>query len=154
MNLLAHPVTAIPDVSARSQPRKLNYPPAFQNLRLFSTPLDHKLFLAGLYLSPIIPQGTSDTNFQHISKEQVFQNDFTPTNVILGPEVPFSEKPVSPPRMDPTFEDIFPLFSPLSEHPDDSALTYEEMGSSNVEQISNKSPERTWPDPPYKRLKK
>ena len=145
-------------MSARSQPRNINYPPAFHNLRLFSTPFDHKLFFAGVYLSPIIPPRnisfhsqvenngfacphlklpeTSDTHFQHLSREQVFQSDFTPTNVIIGPEVLFSEKPVSPPRIDPTFEELCPLFSPLSEPPDDSALGDEAMGSSNTEQRS------------------
>ena len=152
---------AIADVSVLNKTRKLNYPPAFSNLRLFSTPLDHKLFFAGVFLSPIIPSENStfysqvgnngfacphpklpdnDTKFKHFSKEQVFQNDYFPQNVKLGPEIPFNEKPVSPPRMDPTFEEICPLFRPLSEHTEDST---DEMGSLKDQQTSNQSPERT-----------
>merc|ERR1712215_636381 len=53
LNLLGHAVTAIPDITMKEKNRKLNYPsPHFDNLRLFSTPLNDRLFLAGVYRKP------------------------------------------------------------------------------------------------------
>ena len=54
LNLLGHPVTVVPDQFASQGTRKLCYPtPHFDNLRLFSTPLNAKMFLAGVFRSPI-----------------------------------------------------------------------------------------------------
>ena len=70
--------------------------------------------------------------------------DYSPQNVELRPDVPVNSPPggVSPPRIDTSFEDIYPLFSPLGEDSDD------EMGIVEVEPISNQSPEGNWQDPP------
>ena len=55
LNLLGHPVTVIPDQFATNRTRKLHYPtPHFNNLRLFSTPLNDKLFLASDLLLSIL----------------------------------------------------------------------------------------------------
>ena len=54
LNLLGHLVTVVPDQFARDRIRKIRYPtPHFDNLRLFSTSLNAKMFLAGVFRSPI-----------------------------------------------------------------------------------------------------
>ena len=54
LKLLGHPITVIPDISVPSKVRKIHYPsPQFDNLRLFSTPLNQKLFMAGSFRNPI-----------------------------------------------------------------------------------------------------
>ena len=106
LNLLGHPVTVVPDQFAREGVRKLHYPtPNFDNLRLFSTPLNAKMFFAGVYISPInhvpgayfskvgvngfvCPHGRvdeTDTNFKHYSPKEIFDLNFTPQNVELRP---------------------------------------------------------------------
>ena len=99
LNLLGHQVTVIPDQLAINKTRKLHYPtPHFDNLRLFSTPLNAKLFLAGVFRSPIehslgahfskvgvngfvCPHSqvdNTDTKFRHFSKREVFDLNFSP----------------------------------------------------------------------------
>ena len=143
LNLLCHPVTVVPDQFAREGVRKLHYPtPHFDNLRLFSTPLNAKLFFAGFYISPInhvpgayfskvgvngfvCPHGRvdeTDTNFKHYSPKELFDLNFTPQNVELRPgtQVHYIPGSVSPPRMDLSYEEEIPvLFSPLTDHEDD-----------------------------------
>ena len=54
LKLLGHPITVIPDRSVPSKMRKIHYPsPQFDNLRLFSSPLNQKLFMAGSFRNPI-----------------------------------------------------------------------------------------------------
>ena len=54
LNLLGHSITAIPDNTTKEKSRKVNYPsPYFDNLRLFSTPLNERLFLAGVFRKPM-----------------------------------------------------------------------------------------------------
>ena len=50
---------------ASNRTRKLHYPtPHFDNLRLFSTPLNAKMFLAGVFRSPI--NHTPGANFSKV----------------------------------------------------------------------------------------
>ena len=54
LNLLGHQITAIPDNTTKEKSQKVHYPsPFFDNLRLFSTPLNERLFLAGVFRKPI-----------------------------------------------------------------------------------------------------
>merc|ERR1711888_286796 len=54
LNLLGHQITVIPDISVPKKTRKIHYPsPQFDNLRLFSTPLNEKLFMAETFRNPI-----------------------------------------------------------------------------------------------------
>ena len=105
LNLLGHAVTAIQDITMENRNRKLNYPsPHYDNLRLFSTPLNNKLFLAGVYRKPHVSQYFTfnskasfngftlphtqtddlDTDFRHFSKQELISSTFTPQNVILN----------------------------------------------------------------------
>ena len=99
LNLLAHPVTTLPDISVQNGTRKIHYPsPSFDNLRLFSTPLNTKLFLAGVYVAPtfadvnptspctkgrlngfVLPHtqvSQTDTKYRHYSPEELYNADF------------------------------------------------------------------------------
>ena len=99
LNLLGHAVTAIQDITMENRNRKLNYPsPHYDNLRLFSTPLNNKLFLAGVFRKPHVSQYFTfnskasfngftlphtqtddlDTDFRHFSKQELISSTFTP----------------------------------------------------------------------------
>ena len=118
LNLLGHPVTVVPDQFARDRIRKIRYPtPHFDNLRLFSTPLNAKMFLAGVFRSPInhnpganfskvgvngfvCPHGKvdeADTNFKYYTQKQVFELNFSPQNVMPN-QVHYIHGSVSPPK--------------------------------------------------------
>ena len=137
-------MTVVPDHFAREGVRKLHYPtPYFANLRLFSTPLSAKMFFAGVFRSPInhipgayfskvgvngfvCPHGMvddTDTKFRHYRKREVFDLNFSPQNIMLTPDnqVHYIPGPVSPPRMDLSFEEDIPVaFSPITDQENDS----------------------------------
>ena len=54
LSLLGHLTPVLPDNSTKEKSRRVHYPsPFFDNLRLFSTPLNDKLFFAGFFRKPI-----------------------------------------------------------------------------------------------------
>ena len=120
LNLLGHAVTAIQDSNVGGQNRKLNYPsPHYDNIRLFSTPLNNRLFLAGTYRKPnanqyftfnskasfngfSLPHNRFDdlnTDFQYLTRMELISSTFTPQNVVLNRKNPDPEEEggVSPP---------------------------------------------------------
>ena len=65
----------------------------------------------------------TNTNFKQYSPKEIFDLNFSPQNVVLRPDnqVHYIPGPVSPPRMDLSYEEEIPiLFSPLTDHEDDS----------------------------------
>ena len=102
---------------------------------MFSTPLNDKLFLAGVFRKPIsvnsvkfskagfngffIPHNKVDkwdTQFKNFSKQELAKLNFFPQNVILNQdnEVTFNPGPISPHRMNLEFEETVPVqFSPI-----------------------------------------
>ena len=98
--------------------RKVNYPsPHFDNLRLFSTPLNERLFLAGVFRKPRSNQAGHfskasfigfalphtkmeawDTEYRYIPKQDLARATFNTQNVALNQnnEVKFEDGPVSP----------------------------------------------------------
>ena len=142
LDLLAHPVTSLPDSTAELGTRKIHYPaPSFTNLRLFSTPLNSKLFLAGVYVAPtfadlmannctkgkfngfVLPHtqvSQADTRYRPYSHQQLYEANFVVQNVLLPTEDSVVDDenislPASPPRMDPEWEEELPVaYSPLS----------------------------------------
>merc|ERR1712082_550483 len=138
LNLLGVPVTAIKDITMQGMNQKINYPsPAYDNLRLFSTPLSNQLFLAGVYRKAIPSQYVSlnskasfngfslphnqmddlDTEYRYLSKCELISSTFVPQNVILNRITDIdSEGGVSPSHIDLTWEQNTqgPFFEPNS----------------------------------------
>merc|ERR1712215_110518 len=129
-------------VTMEHRNRKLNYPsPHYDNLRLFSIPLNNKLFLAVVYRKPHVSQyftfnskasfnGFSlphtqtddlDTDFKYFTKQDLISSTFTPQNVVLNRknDIEFEvQAGVSPPRVNPSWEEnIFAQFSDGSSPP-------------------------------------
>ena len=105
LNLLGHAVTAIQDITMEHRNRKINYPSThYDNLRLFSTTLNNRLFFAGVFRKPNVNQyftfnskasfnGFSlphtqlddlDTDFKYLTRQELISSTFTPQNVVLN----------------------------------------------------------------------
>ena len=68
----------------------------------------------------------ADTNFKYYTPKRVFELNFSPQNVMPS-QVHYIPGPVSPPRMDLSYEEEIPvLFSPLTDHENDSTDENEE----------------------------
>ena len=65
----------------------------------------------------------TDTKFRHYTKREVFDLNFSPQNIMLTSDnqVHYIPGPVSPPRMDLSFEEDIPVaFSPITDQENDS----------------------------------